>query len=107
MVDTTVQIPVQIDEIAVFCQRWQVVEFALFGSVLRPDFDEDSDIDVLLRFGEDSHPTLFDLGHMSDELEAIFGRKVDVLSRKSVEESANYLRRNSILDSLQVIYAAR
>ena len=105
--NTTAQIPVQIDEIAAFCQRWQVVEFALFGSVLRPDFDDDSDIDVLLRFGDGSHPTLFDLERMSDELEAIFGRKVDVLSRKSVETSANYLRRKSILDSLQVIYAAR
>jgi predicted nucleotidyltransferase len=36
------------DAIAAFCRRWGVAAFALFGSVLRPDFRDDSDIDVLL-----------------------------------------------------------
>jgi predicted nucleotidyltransferase len=42
---------------------------------------------------------------MGDELEAIFGRKVDLIDRKGVEESRNFLRRKEILNSAQVIYA--
>lgn len=105
MQEITSQISLPMNEIMAFCQRWQVSEFALFGSVLREDFRADSDIDVLLSFNEEAHPTLFDLVRMGDELETIFGRKVDVLTRRGVEESQNYIRRKSILDSAQVIYA--
>ena len=38
-------------QIAEFCQRWKITEFALFGSVLRDDFRPDSDIDVLVLKG--------------------------------------------------------
>jgi hypothetical protein len=92
-------------EIDAFCQRWQVVEFALFGSILREDFDSDSDVDVLLSFREGAGHTLFDIVKMGDELEKIFGRKVDILTRKSVEQSENYIRRHEILSSAQVVYA--
>jgi predicted nucleotidyltransferase len=88
-----------------FCQRWGIREFALFGSVLRDDFRPDSDIDVLVRFHEDVHRTLYDLSTMTDELEVIFGHKVDILTRKSIENSPNYIRRKEILSTLQVIYA--
>jgi len=99
-------IPIPLDRITAFSRRWGVVEFALFGSVLRPDFGPDSDIDVLVRFDEKVHYTLFDLVTMGDELEAIFGRKVDLIDRQAIEDSRNYLRRRIILDSAQVIYAA-
>jgi len=88
-----------------FCQQWGIREFALFGSVLRDDFRPDSDVDVLVQFHEDVHRTLYDLSVMTDELELIFGRKVDIVTRKSIENSPNYLRRKEILNSLQVIYA--
>lgn len=93
------------DDIAAFCKRWGVAALALFGSVLRSDFRDDSDIDVLLTFREGIRYTLFDLVRMSDELEALFGRPVDVLDRQAVEQSQNYLRRDSILSSAEVIYA--
>lgn len=93
------------DAIAAFSRRWRVAVFALFGSVLRPDFRDNSDIDVLLTFREGVRYTLFDLVRMSDELEAIFGRAVDVLDRQAVEQSQNYLRRDAILGSAEVIYA--
>ena len=38
------------DIIQAFCQKWQIAEFALFGSVLRDDFRPDSDLDVLVSF---------------------------------------------------------
>lgn len=95
-----------IAQIKEFCQRWQITEFALFGSVLREDFRPDSDIDVLVTFAPEAHHTLFDLVHMENELKAIFQREVDLVSRRGVEQSRNYLRRNEILSSAQVIYAA-
>ncbi|HEY9620024.1 MAG TPA: nucleotidyltransferase family protein [Crinalium sp.] len=94
---------IQIQE---FCQRWQIVEFALFGSVLRDDFRPDSDIDVLVTFSSEAHHTLFDLVHMENELKEIFQRDVDLVSRRGIEQSRNYLRRHAILSSAQVIYAA-
>lgn len=42
--------------IADFCKRWQVAELALFGSVLRDDYDSNSDIDVLVEFTPDGVP---------------------------------------------------
>ncbi|MGA0197837.1 MAG: nucleotidyltransferase family protein [Prochlorotrichaceae cyanobacterium] len=90
-----------------FCQRWQITEFALFGSVLREDFClESSDVDVLVSFAPDARWTLFDLVEMEEELQSIFQRKVDLVSRRGIERSRNNLRRQAILNSAQVIYAA-
>lgn len=89
-----------------FCRRWRIVEFALFGSVLRDDFGPDSDVDVLVTFAPDAGLTLFDMVHMQDELTQILGREVDLVSRRGIESSANYIRKRAILDSAEVIYAA-
>jgi len=83
-----------------------MTEFSLFGSVLREDFRADSDVDVLVSFAPDTHWTLFDLVHMEDELQEIFGRRVDLVIRESVERSENPIRRRSILSTAQRIYAA-
>ena len=91
-------------QIVDFCQRWKITEFALFGSVLRDDFRPDSDIDVLATFEPDFHSTLLKLMEMEEELEAIFERKVDFVSKRALEQSLNYLRRKAILNSAQVIY---
>ncbi len=93
------------DQIADFCRRWQIAEFALFGSALRDDFRPDSDIDVLVTFAPEADWSLLDHVTMQDELEIIFGRKVDLLSRRGVERSRNYLRRQAILESAEVVYA--
>ena len=84
----------------------KIREFALFGSVLREDFSPHSDIDVLVTFSEDAEHSLFDLVHMEDELEALFGRSVDVVSRRGVQASRNYIRKNAILNSAEAIYAS-
>ena len=90
---------------AKLCDRWQITEFALFGSVLRDDFRPDSDVDVLATFSPEAHHTLFDLVHMENELKEIFQREVDLVSHRGIEHSFNYLRRSEILSSAQVIYA--
>ena len=102
----TVQIDIPQAEVASFCRRWQITELALFGSVLREDFRQDSDVDVLVRFRLGAGHSLFDLGHMEQELARILGRPVDLVERTAVERSRNYLRRKSVLDAVQVIHAA-
>lgn len=103
---TTAQQIVPLDAIAAFCERWNVREFALFGSVLRPDFTATSDIDVLVQFRDGTRYSMFDLVRMAEELEAVFGRPVDLLDRRAVEASPNFIRRDTILRSAEVIYAA-
>lgn len=89
-----------------FCERWQIVELALFGSVLRPDFRPASDIDVLVRFA-DGHPwTVLDHLEMEADLGRILGRRVEITSKAAVEESPNWLRRQEILSSARLLYAA-
>jgi uncharacterized protein len=100
-------IDLPMEEIAEFCRKWQVMEFALFGSVLRDDFRPDSDVDVMVQFHPEAHPTLFDLAYMEDELKILFQRDVDLVTRKGIETSRNYLRRKAILSSSWVIYGTR
>ena len=101
----SVAIELPIEEIAEFCQHWQVTELALFGSVLRDDFRSDSDIDVMVQFHPEAHPTFSDLDQMEAALKALFHRDVDLITRQGIEASRNYLRRREILSSAQVIYA--
>ena len=87
-----------------FCQDWHVIELALFGSILRPDFRADSDIDILVTFDPNAKMSLLDLVCMESELEEKCDRKVDVLTKKSVANSSNWMRRQEILNTAQVIY---
>ncbi|HMM28797.1 MAG: nucleotidyltransferase family protein [Chloroflexota bacterium] len=100
------RISVSSAQIAAFCQRWNVIEFALFGSVLRDDFTPESDVDVLLSFAPGTVYKFKDLAAMEVELSTIFGRRVDVVDKDAVHASPNYLRRRAILSSAEVIYAA-
>jgi uncharacterized protein len=88
--------------VAEFCERWHIVEFALFGSVLRDNFREDSDIDVLVTFSPAQMLTLDDWLNMQGELESAFDRKVDLVSKEYLK---NPYRRHEILNTCQVIYA--
>ena len=88
-----------------FCQRWQVREFALFGSALRADFKPESDVDVLVTFKATANWSLFDHVQMRNDLEAIFKRKVDLVTRRALEQSQNQLLRERILNTAKVIFA--
>lgn len=92
------------DAISSFCRKWRVAELSLFGSVLRPEeFREDSDVDVMVTWEKDARWTLFDFVDMQDELTQLFGRRVDLLSKRALK---NPFRRQSILSTAQVLYAA-
>ena len=91
------------EQIAVICQRWKIVEFALFGSILREDFRSDSDVDVLVTFEANDGWSLFDVMNLQRELEEIVGRRVDLLEKRDLK---NPFRRSEILKTHQVIYAS-
>jgi len=96
---------IEIDEeaIAAFCRKWKVREFSLFGSVIRDDFRPDSDVDVLVSLEENSGIGLWEMSDMLDELEEMFGRKVDLVEKDGLR---NPFRRHAILNGREVIYTA-
>jgi uncharacterized protein len=93
------------DVIAQFCRQWQVVELALFGSVLRSDFRVDSDVDVLVTFEPSAKISLLDLVEIQEQLAVMVGRPVDLIERAAIEASPNWIRRREILNTAMVIYA--
>lgn len=93
------------EEIAKFCQRWKVSELALFGSALRDDFRPDSDVDILVAFTGDADWGLLDHVQMQNELELTLQRKVDLVSKRAVEQSQNWLRRQEILNTAQALFS--
>ena len=106
MIDTANKaIDLPMEKIVEFCDRWKVTEFAVFGSVVRDDFRSDSDVDIMVCFHPDAHPTFGSLDQMEAELKTICNREVDLITRQGIETSRNYLRRHEILSSAQVIYA--
>ncbi len=77
------------EQLNAFCQKWQIIEFALFGSVLRDDFKPESDVDIIITFAPKSKKNLFDLMHVQDELQQLLNRNVDVFTKKSVQDCHN------------------
>lgn len=106
-IQTLIERRLEVSQAAIieFCQRWQIIEFAVFGSVLRSDFRPDSDIDVLVTFAPEAKRGLTETLQMQDELKAMFHREVDFIVKTALKKSHNWLRRQTILDSAQVIYA--
>lgn len=86
------------------CQQWQIIELALFGSVLRDDFNQNSDIDLLVTFAEDAKITFFDLDSIEHQFSSLFNRTVDVVTKRAINNSHNWIRKNNILNNSQVIY---
>ena len=63
--------------------RYPIANMALFGSVMREDFDIDrSDIDILVEFNGEIGWEFFDL---ENELKLLLGRKVDLVSKNALK----------------------
>ncbi len=100
---TTLTLPLPTDAIRQFCRRWKIRELALFGSVLRTDFRPDSDVDMLVTFTDDADWGLLAHIQMQQELATLLQRPVDLVSKHALERSANWVRREAILNTAQVI----
>lgn len=95
------RIPIDRERLAEFCRRNHIRRLAFFGSVLRDDFRPDSDVDVLVEF-EPGHTPGLAIIDMEDELSAMFGRRVDLVTR----EALNRRVRKYVLSGLEVEYVA-
>lgn len=90
------------DQIAEFCRRHHIRRLAVFGSALRSDFNETSDIDILVEFEPDHIPGLLGMARMERERSALFGgRKVDL---RTPEDLSRYFRQD-VLNEAEVQYA--
>ncbi len=89
------------EKLAEFCRRHYIRRLALFGSVLRPDFRPDSDIDVLVEF-EAGHVPGFAIVAIEGELSRLVGRKVDL---RTPGDLSRYFR-DRVVREAEVQYAA-
>ena len=89
--------------LADLCRVSGIARLSVFGSVLRQDFNDKSDVDLLVVFRDEAKVDLYDICVIRDRLSVIFGRDVDL-----VEENAlvNPFRRSEIMGNLEVLYAA-
>ncbi len=86
------------------CEEWNIRKMSLFGSILRDDFNDNSDIDILVQFNPDARQGLLTLARLKHYLEDMTQRSVDVVVQESVENSENWIRKQEILNTAQVIY---
>lgn len=96
----TTNVAIPYEQLRVVCERYHVRKLALFGSVLRPDFRVESDIDVLVEYEPGTPVSLFDMVDLQLELEALFGRKIDLGTPSSLSK---YIRK-IVLGSAQAVY---
>lgn len=89
-----------------FCRRWSIRELELFGSAVRDELRPESDLDFLVTFADEARWSLWDHAQMEEELSEIVGRQVDLVTRRAVERSTNWIRRDSILKEARPVYAA-
>ena len=96
-------IAARVKNIEPLARRWKIKELAVFGSALRDDFSNRSDVDLLVVFEDDPHFSLFDLVDLQAELEKLLDRPVDLVEKASL---TNPYRRAEILQTAKTIYAA-
>ena len=91
------------DDVARLCKKYRVIELSVFGSSIRDDFDQGSDIDILVSFEENAEITLFDIIELEREFSALLNREVDVVEKESLK---NHIRKNKILSMREIVYVA-
>jgi len=102
-----VKLDVNYESLGRFCHEHGIARLELFGSALRDDFRAESDVDLLATLRADAHPTLLDWAEMQEKLTELFGRPVDLVSRRAIENSRNRYRKHSILTTEIPFYAER
>lgn len=103
---TAVDLGVSDEQIERFCRHWKISCLAVFGSAVQGKLRSDSDIDLLVAFAPDADWTMFDHFAMEDELARLFGREVDLVSVRALEEHPNPAYRRQIVAAARPIYAA-
>ncbi|MFB1489449.1 MULTISPECIES: nucleotidyltransferase family protein [unclassified Thiocapsa] len=90
--------------LARLCKKHRIRRLSLFGSQLKGTARPDSDIDLLVEFEPDAHPTLLDMAQIEIELsQAMDGRKVDLRT----PEDLSHFFRQEVIRTAEVQYVAR
>lgn len=98
------RLQVNSEELGNFCQENLIAELAVFGSILRDDFSTNSDIDLLISYLPSAPRGLIEKIILKEKFEYLFKRRVDLISKISMAKSRNWIKRQSILNSAEVIY---
>lgn len=94
------------EELGALCRKWRIKRLAIFGSALSGHLQPDSDIDLLVDFEPGERWSLMDLVRAEEEFAVLFGRHLELVDRRSLQRSSNWIRREAILGTAKVIYAA-
>lgn len=105
-VDLAIRSAIPLEPVVELCRRFAVERLELFGSALRDDFGPESDVDFLVVFRDDEDRGPGEFLDFQEELGRLLGRKVDLLSRKAIERSSNYILRRNILSTARPIHVA-
>jgi uncharacterized protein len=90
------------DDLKRLCTLYNVEKMYLFGSILNSNFNNDSDIDFLVKFKSIEISTYFDnYMDFKENLEKLFGREVDLVEEQTLR---NPILINSINKSKELIY---
>lgn len=89
------------ERLAEICARYGVVELSVFGSVARGEARDNSDLDLLYVLGPGQHLG-FSINQLEDELSALFGRRVDLVSKKALHRAI----RDDVLAEARMLHAA-
>jgi hypothetical protein len=84
------------------CHRYEVRELSMFGSAARGELRPESDIDLLVDFAPGAKVGLWEFGRLERELQALLGRKVDLVSKRGLKPRV----RRSVLQDVKILYAA-
>jgi len=90
-------------DIAPLCEKSGINELSIFGSSIRDDFTQNSDVDILVSFGNNSEITLFDIMDLEKEFSQLLKKNVAIVEKESLK---NPIRKNRILSTREIIYAA-
>jgi len=85
------------------CKKYYIIELSIFGSSIRDDFSQDSDVDILVSFEPNSKISLFDIMELEEEFSQLLNREVDLVEKESLK---NPIRKDKILSTREIIYAA-
>ena len=91
------------DDVVFLCKKYRVIELSVFGSSIRDDFSQNSDVDILVSFESESGTTLFGLIDLEEDFSKLLNREVDIVEKESLK---NPIRKEKILSTREILYAA-
>ncbi|WP_017295184.1 nucleotidyltransferase family protein [Geminocystis herdmanii] len=101
------RLQISLNQIFDICQQWNIKEMALFGSVLRDDFNNESDVDFLISFQPNTPQGLLTISKLKSQLESLLNYPVDIAIKDSLNDNDNWIRSKEILTTAQTIYLLR